>query len=201
MSMMRFSMLTRLIMLALTLVVALALPVLAHASGDDVIRDCAEDGDLDQDYSDEELEDAERNMPSDIDQYSDCRDVIQQAQAGGRGSTDGGGPAGGGGGGGSDGGGYRGSVTGDDVAGGEGGTQSDANELGIRKQQAEEGIAPDTSATTAAGADVGDDDGGLPTAALVAIAILGLSAVAGGVYLLRDYLPSGLTSRLPGASR
>ncbi len=193
-------MLTKLITLALTLLVALALPVLAQASGDDVIRDCAEDGDLDQDYSDEELEDAERNMPSDIDQYSDCRDVIQQAQAGGRGSTDGSG-SGGGGGGGSDGGGYRGSVVGDDVAGGEGGTPGDADELGIRKQQAEEGIAPDTSAATAAGADVGDDDGGLPTAALVAIALLGLAAVGGGVYLLRDYLPPGLTSRLPGASR
>ena len=192
-------MLTKLITLALTLLVALALPVLAHASGDDVIRDCAEDGDLDQNYSDEELEDAERNMPSDIDQYSDCRDVIQQAQAGGRGSTVGGGP--GGGGGGSDGGGSRGSVVGDDVAGSEGGTPGDANELGIRKQQAEEGIAPDTSAATAAGADVGGDDGGLPTAALVAIALLGLAAVGGGVYLLRDYLPPGLTSRLPGASR
>lgn len=203
--MMRFSMLTKLITLALTLLVALALPTLAQASGDDVIRDCAEDGDLDHDYSDEELEDAERNMPSDIEQYSDCSDVIAQAQAGGRGNgNDAGGANGIGGGnggnGGSDGGGYRGSVTGDDVAGGEGGTQSDNNELGVRKQQAEEGIAPDTSATTAAGADVGDD-GGLPTPALVAIIILGLSAVAGGVYLLRDYLPSGLSSRLPGASR
>ena len=196
--MMRFSMLTKLITLALTLLVALALPVLAHASGDDVIRDCAEDGDLDKSYSDEELEDAERNMPSDIDQYSDCRDVIQQAQAGGRGSTDGGGASGGGGGSDDD---YRGSATGDDVAGAKGGTPDDANELGIRKQQAEEGIAPDTSAATAAGADVGDDDGGLPTAALVAIALLGLAAVGGGVYLLRDYLPPGLTSRLPGASR
>ncbi len=196
--MMRFSMLTKLITLALTLLVALALPVLAQASGDDVIRDCAEDGDLDQNYSDEELEDAERNMPSDIDQYSDCRDVIQQAQAGGRGSTDGGGASAGGGGSDDD---YRGSATGDDVAGAKGGTPDDANELGIRKQQAEEGIAPDTSATTAAGADVGDDDGGLPTAALVAIALLGLAAVGGGVYLLRDYLPPGLTSRLPGASR
>jgi hypothetical protein len=196
---MRFSMLTKLIMLSLTLLVALALPVLAHASGDDVIRDCAEDGDLDQEYSDEELEDAERNMPSDIDQYSDCRDVIRQAQAGGRGSTDGGSIPGGGGG--SDGGGYRGSATGDDVAGAAGGTPDDAKELGVRKQQAEEGIAPDTSAATAAGADVGGDDSGLPTAALVAIILLGLSAIAGGLYLLRDYLPSGLTSRLPGASR
>ena len=192
-------MLTRLITLALTLVVALALPALAQASGDDVIRDCAQDGDLDHDYSDKELEDAERNMPSDIDQYSDCRDVIRQAQAGGRGSTDGsGGPGGGTGGGGSDGGGYRGSVTGDDVTG-QGGTASDEKELGLREQQAQDGVAPETA--TPAGADVGSDDSGLPTAALVAIALLGLAAVAGGVYLLRDYLPSGLTSRLPGASR
>lgn len=191
-------MLTRLITLALTLVVALALPALAQASGDDVIRDCAQDGDLDHDYSDKELEDAERNMPSDIDQYSDCRDVISQAQAGGRGSTDGsGGPGGGTGGGGSDGGGYRGSVTGDDVTG-QGGTASDEKELGLREQQAQDGVAPETA--TPAGADVGSDDSGLPTAALVAIALLGLAAVAGGVYLLRDYLPSGLTSRLPGGA-
>jgi len=196
--MIRFSMLTRLITLALTLVVALALPALAQASGDDVIRDCAQDGDLDHDYSDKELEDAERNMPSDIDQYSDCRDVIRQAQAGGRGSTDGsGGPGGGTGGGGSDGGGYRGSVTGDDVTG-QGGTASDEKELGLREQQAQDGVAPETA--TPAGADVGSDDSGLPTAALVAIALLGLAAVAGGVYLLRDYLPSGLTSRLPGGA-
>jgi hypothetical protein len=47
--MMRFSILTRLITLVLTLLVALALPVLAQASGDDVIRDCAQDGDLDKD--------------------------------------------------------------------------------------------------------------------------------------------------------
>ena len=202
-STMRFSMLTRLITLSLTLLVALALPVMAHASGDDVIRDCAEDGDLDKDYSDEELEDAERDMPSDVDQYTDCRDVIRQAQAGGRGSTDGGGAngiGGGTGGGGDDGGSYRNSATGDDVGGTAGGTPDDLNELGVRKQQAEEGVAPDTSAATAAGADVGGDDSGLPTAALVAIILLGLSAVAGGLYLLRDYLPSGLTSRLPGGA-
>jgi len=192
-------MFTRLITLSLTLLVALALPTLAHASGDEVIRDCAQDGDLDKDYSDEELEDAERKMPSDVDQYTDCRDVIRQAQAGGRGSTDGGTGPGGGTGGGSDGGGYRGSVTGDDVSG-EGGTPDDATALGVRKQEAEEGIAPDTSAATAAGADVGGDDGGLPTPALVAIILLGLSAIGGGLYLLRDYLPSGLTSRLPGGA-
>ena len=189
---------TKLLTLSLVALIALALPGIAAASGDDVIRDCAQDGDLDHQYSDGELEDANRNMPSDIDQYSDCRDVIAQAQAGGRGGSNSGtGPGGGGSSGG-------GSTNGGATAGdrpGDGATADDNSELGIRKQQAEAGVAPDTSAATAAGADVGEDDSGLPTAALVAIILLGLSAVAGGVYLLRDYLPSGLTSRLPGASR
>jgi hypothetical protein len=191
-------MLTKLLTLSLVALIALALPGFAAASGDDVIRDCAQDGDLDHQYSDAELEDAQRNMPSDVDQYSDCRDVVAQAQAGGRGSSDGG--AGPGGGGSSDGGSTNGGATAGDRPG-DGATADDNSELGIRKQQAEAGVAPDTSAATAAGADVGEDDSGLPTAALVAIALLGLSAVAGGVYLLRDHLPSGLTSRLPGASR
>jgi hypothetical protein len=191
---------TKLFALSLVALIALALPGFAAASGDDVIRDCAQDGDLDKQYSDEELEDANRNLPSDIDQYSDCRDVIAQAQAGGRGGSTGGSGSGGGAGGSSDGGGTGGGATTGDRPG-QGGTADDASELGIRRQQAEAGVAPDTSAATAAGADVGDDDSGLPTAALVAIVLLGLSAVAGGVYLLRDYLPSGLTSRLPGASR
>jgi len=191
-------MLTKLLTLSLVALVALALPGFAAASGDDVIRDCAQDGDLDHQYSDGELEDANRNMPSDIDQYSDCRDVIAQAQAGGRGGSDSG--AGPGGGSSSGGGSTNGGATAGDRPG-DGATAEDNSELGIRKQQAEAGVAPDTSAATAAGADVGEDDSGLPTAALVAIILLGLSAVAGGVYLLRDYLPSGLTSRLPGASR
>lgn len=194
-------MLTRLLTLSLLALIALAMPGLAQASGNDVIRDCAQDGDLDKQYSDEELEEANRNMPSDIDQYSDCRDVIAQAQGGGRGSTGGGGASAGGGGGSSDGGASNGGATAGDSPG-QGATPDDASALGVRRDQAEAGVAPDTSAATAAGADVGEDDGGgLPTAALVAIAILGLSAIAGGVYLLRDYLPPGLTSRLPGASR
>lgn len=190
---MRFSMPTRLIMLPVALLVALAMPLTAGASGNDVIRDCAQDGDLDKQYSDEELEDASENMPSDIDAYSDCRDVIRQAQAGGTGSS-----------GSSDAGGAGGSTGGgdgsDNGSGGSNATASDAEELGRRQQEAEDGAAPSESPSLAAGADAGDDSG-LPTSALVAIVLLGLAAVGGGVYLLRDYLPPGLTSRLPGASR
>jgi len=68
---------------AALLVARLALPALAQASGQDVIRDCYDDGHIDGSYSQGEYEDAQNNIPSDVDQYSDCRDVIAQGQAGG----------------------------------------------------------------------------------------------------------------------
>ena len=196
---MGFPNLTRLITLILVLCAALALPAVAVADGDEAIRDCAEDGDLDGSYSDEELAEAERDMPSDLDAYSNCREVIRAARAGGRGSSDGtslNDVAGVGGGTGSGGGSDRG-----DVSGNEGATPSDAQELAQREEAAREGSALESATELAAGANAGNDDDGLPTPALIVIALLGLAAVAGGVYLLRDHLPPGLTSRLPGASR
>jgi hypothetical protein len=191
--------LTRLITLIATLLVALSLPAIAAADGDDVIRDCAQDGDLDKEYSDEELEDANENMPSDVDAYTECRSVIRQAQAGSRGNTEATGDSGGGAVGGSGGGG-GGSLNGDDVSGTAGATRGDMHELTRRQDEARAGTEPPAATDLAAGTDAGDDSG-LPTAALVAIALLGLAGVGGGVYLLRGYLPPGLTSRLPGASR
>ena len=79
--------------LALIAVLLLGLPAAAHASGSDVIRDCADDGKLDKQYSQKELQSAERNLPSDIDEYTDCRSVIRAALHGGSGSTGGPGPA------------------------------------------------------------------------------------------------------------
>ena len=193
-------MLIRLITLSIALFVALAIPTTAAASGDEAIRDCAQDGDLDKEYSDEELEEAEENMPSDIDAYSSCRDVFRAAQAGGRGGTNGTDDSGSTGGGASGSAGGGGSANDGDVSGTEGATARDQEELNRREQEARGDTAPTTETALPAGADAGDDSG-LPTAALVAIALLGLAAVGGGVYLLRDYLPPGLSSRLPGASR
>ena len=75
-------------------VLLLGLPAAAHASGSDVIRDCADDGKLDKQYSQKELQSAERNLPSDIDEYTDCRSVIRAAMHGGSGNPGGPGPAG-----------------------------------------------------------------------------------------------------------
>ncbi|HWI72500.1 MAG TPA: hypothetical protein VNT55_11125 [Baekduia sp.] len=87
------------------LLVLLAVPSLAHASGDAVITDCANDGKLDKTYSQKDYADALANLPADVDEYSDCRDTIQRARLGGGGSSGGGSSSGGGTGGGTTGGG------------------------------------------------------------------------------------------------
>lgn len=71
--------------LVVLVVLVLGLPGAAQASGNDVIRDCAADGQLNKKYSQRELEEAERNLPSDIDEYTDCRQAIRSAMSGGSG--------------------------------------------------------------------------------------------------------------------
>jgi hypothetical protein len=62
------------------LALGLALPASAAASGIAVIRDCSEDGVLNRHYSHKDLTDALNHLPSDIDEYTDCRSVIRAAQ-------------------------------------------------------------------------------------------------------------------------
>jgi hypothetical protein len=84
----------------------LASPDVALASPQAVIRDCAQDGKLDQHYSLSDLKKAEKKLPTDVDEYTNCRDVINQAEVQGSGNKSnnksqgaGGAPTGGGGGG------------------------------------------------------------------------------------------------------
>ena len=44
-----------------------------------ILRDCEDDGSLSGSYRPSELRDAVRNIGTDLDQYSDCRDVISAA--------------------------------------------------------------------------------------------------------------------------
>jgi hypothetical protein len=53
-------------------------PALSSPMG--VIRDCSEDGVLNGKYSASELEGALDKLPSDLDEYTDCRAVIRRAQ-------------------------------------------------------------------------------------------------------------------------
>ena len=65
---------------ALALLAALCVAVPASASPGSVIRDCSEDGILNGKYSQSELDGALEQLPSDLDEYTDCRAVIRRAQ-------------------------------------------------------------------------------------------------------------------------
>jgi hypothetical protein len=68
---------------ALLVLLALLAAPAAHASPIDVIRDCSEDGSLNHKYSQNDLSGALRQLPSDLDEYTDCRSVIRNAQLSG----------------------------------------------------------------------------------------------------------------------
>jgi hypothetical protein len=76
----------------LTLSLVPAAPALAGGGGAAVIRDCTDDGVLEGHYTQSQLKDALASIPSDVDEYTNCREVIHSAYvSGGRG----GGPFGG----------------------------------------------------------------------------------------------------------
>ena len=83
-------------LLLLTLLAALALPAVASANP---VSDCAGDGDLDRRYTNSQLRRALDNIPGDLDEYSNCREVIKCAISSGsdkRNDTSGDGSGGGG---------------------------------------------------------------------------------------------------------
>jgi hypothetical protein len=67
-------------LLALAVLALLALP--GSASANPVI-DCARDGDLDRKYSNAELRRAIDRIPGDLDEYSNCREILSGAITGG----------------------------------------------------------------------------------------------------------------------
>jgi hypothetical protein len=74
-------------------VAALALAATAAADYHRVIQDCADDGKFSQTYSQGDLRDADRHLPTDIREYTDCKSLIEAELAknrGGPGSTPGG---------------------------------------------------------------------------------------------------------------
>jgi hypothetical protein len=100
----------RTVFVACLLAALVAAPAaLADSTRAKILREC-QDGRLTGDYTSKQIRDALNNIPDDIDQYSDCRDVLRGAllnQAGNSGNNGGGGGGGGtaGGGGGTSGGG------------------------------------------------------------------------------------------------
>jgi hypothetical protein len=85
----------------------LVVPATAGASGRSVVRDCTDNGRIDSHHSQGDYKSALGGLPSDVDEYTDCRQIIEQAKrrdasssgSAGSGSGGGGGFSGGGGGG------------------------------------------------------------------------------------------------------
>jgi cobalamin biosynthesis Mg chelatase CobN len=184
-------------MLLLATAAALALPAISSAQGgQEVLRDCAQDGDLDGNYSQEDLDEAHDNMPSDIDEYSNCRAVIEAARERsgvGAGSKD----ASSGSGLGSDG-------SSGGTGGAPGGAGNDPEEIEKRGDLAQSGDAPKATVAGETAANEGGtfttdaESDGMSPALIVALILAALAALAGALYLLRDQLPASIASRLPG---
>lgn len=191
--------------IAIFLALALLLPALAHASAADVIRDCAEDGVVDGDYSNGELREAGRRLPADLDEYSDCRAAIRSKIAKRAGAA--GGPGLDGGVGGNDSGrGTDGSGSGGGSSGSGGRAGSAAEESARKRELARadtESLLGDRKVDPAAAAAF-DEEGvtanGLPLPVLLAIIALVLLAMAGAFYTLhkrRPALVAGALRRVP----
>ena len=177
----------------------LAFPAPASATPFQVIKDCNEDGQLDRKYSNEELTKALDNLPSDIDEYSDCREVISAAITGG---SDRGANRGAGGGGDGSGGGSAAPITPEEQAA-RAQDQADLQALttpdGRDKPPAVE-VGGETVKPGSDGLfDLASESNSIPGPLLAALIALGILALVGGVVALRGRVPA--LARLPLLSK
>ena len=163
------------------------------ASRDEIIADCADDGQLSGKYTPSELRDARKNLPSDVAEYTDCADVLRRAELGDGGSA--GGTTGGG------------SLPGTTGSTGSGGSTprltpaNDAERAALTKAQTE-GAAPvevngETITPGAAGFSPNATRNGMPASLLIAIIALALLGIGGLVYSVKDRLPD-FSHMVPG---
>jgi hypothetical protein len=186
-------------LLLLALLGILVMPAAAQASP---VSDCAGDGDLDKQYSNAQLRNALDHIPGDLDEYSNCREVIKGAISSG-----------------SD---KRNDRSGDSSGGGGGGSSSSGSGGGAVSAEEQQARANDNSdlevitgdknarpRVNVGGQEVEPGGNGLfdlasasnelPLPLLLALVGIGLLAIAGGLVALRDRVP-GL-ARLPLLSK
>jgi hypothetical protein len=174
-------------------VLATAPAALADSTRVKILQEC-QDGRLTGNYSSREIRDALNNIPDDIDQYSDCRDVLRAAllnQAGNSGGGGGGTGGGGTGGGGGDGGGNGGApLT----------PSTDADRQALQEAGTGGGQPLQISGrrvTPGEGALRND----LPTTLIVVLALLGVAAAAALAPAARRGARGGLTAIGPKLRR
>jgi hypothetical protein len=169
-------------LIVLAALCALAAPA-AQASYSEVIKDCAQDGKLDKKYSDAELIKAKKKLPADVNEYSDCREVIGAA-IGGAGRHGGGGKGGGG--------------NGSSDTGGPPAAQAaraqDKHDLakiaqgGARKPKVKIGDQTVTPGKNGLFSTASAENG-LPLPLLLALIAMAIVALCGGLYALRKRIP------------
>jgi hypothetical protein len=182
---------------AAVLTASVAAPTAAFASGSAVISDCATDGKLDKKYSAADYASALKNIPTDVDEYTDCRDVIRRGQLGLGGSSGSGGSTG------SGGGGTTGGTTGTPGGGAATGNGINAYDqaLATASPQERASVGQATQKPPAAfevgGRQVRADSLGhgdlsslnsLPTPLVVVLVLLGLGAIAAAVSPVRTFV-------------
>lgn len=179
------------------LLLGLATPAALGASTTQILRDCADDGVLQGNYTPAELRKARQNIPADTDQYTDCRDVIARAAARSvrdrdRGDSAGASSEGGGG-------------------GGSGKSRSDSGQSIIPQTPEDQKDLDDAYTQGHAPQRLGELDitpgaaglsatavrHELPVPLIVALALIGLAALA----VLVARLPKGALRRLPHVGR
>ena len=178
-----------------TLIVVFALCALAapaaQAGYQDVIKDCAQDGKLDKKYSDAELIKAKKKLPADVNEYSDCREVIGAA-IGGAGRS-----------GGNGGGGSSGSDTGGPPAA-QAARAQDKQDLAKIAHGASKPTVRVGDQTVAPGKNglfsTASAENGLPLPLLLALIAMAIVALSGGVYALRKRIPALARVPLPRIS-
>src|SRR6476661_3666818 len=162
-------------LLRLTLASCVAAVLLTTASPalagtrEKILQEC-QDGRLSGDYTAKEIRDARNNIPTDIDQYSDCRDVLARALANRAGGAGGSGTGGGA------------LLT----------PSTPADNKAIQKAQTS-GSDPVKVGDTAiapgvAGLASGAPRTGLPTGTIIVLVLLGIAALASGAPLVRRRL-------------
>jgi hypothetical protein len=183
--------------LTIVLLFLLAVPASAVARGSAVIADCTDDGVLSKRYAQRDYREALANLPTDVDEYTDCRDVIRAAQLGAAGKSSGhdgssgstGGGAQGGGGGGGDGGEAAGGSSGAPAPGTDPLATATPHERAAFQKAITAGPAP-VKLDSAAGAPVTPGSLGassvnglsdIPTALLVVLALLATGGLGAAI--------------------
>ncbi len=157
----------------------------AFAGGSAVIRDCTDDGRLEGHYTQRDLREALNSIPSDVDEYTNCRDVIRRAAFGGAGGGGKGG-SGRGNGGGAPGGEFGG--FGDSGPGGAAPATTPAQRDALNKARAGAGPIRVSSGDLVRPGDIGNrtTTTDVPRPLVIAAIVLALAALAAGAPTLRS---------------